>query len=54
MKFGVNRCGVPAIVQPLRSKIGLSIGAVTVCCSLCDELTDLDRSENDRQPLALG
>jgi hypothetical protein len=33
------------------TKIGLSSGAVTVCCSLCDELPDFGRSENDRQPL---
>jgi len=35
--------------EALSTKIGLSIGAVTVCCSLCDELADFGRSENDRQ-----
>jgi hypothetical protein len=34
------------------TKIGLSSGAVTVCCSLCDELTGLKTQfvGNDQQP----
>jgi hypothetical protein len=36
--------------QTVNTKNGLSSGAVTVCCSLCDELPDFGRSENDRQP----
>ena len=37
--------------EAFNTKIGLSIGAVTVCCSLCDELPDFGHSENDRRPL---
>jgi hypothetical protein len=32
--------------EAFNTKIGLSIGAVTVCCSLCDELPDFGHSEN--------
>jgi len=37
------------LIDTLNTKIGLSIGAVTVLSSLRDELTTFGRSENDRQ-----
>jgi len=33
---------------PINTKIGLSSGALTMCCSLRDELPSFVRSENDR------
>ena len=37
------------LTEAFNTKIGLSIGAVTVLSSLRDELTTFGRSENDRQ-----
>jgi hypothetical protein len=47
---------LPWWTEAINTKTGLSIGAVTVCCSLCDELPDFGRSENigsllSRRPL---